>query len=219
MIDLIRSLHVGMSATVTVGGWTSKSFSVQNGLCQGCVIAPTLYFGLVIDRWLSQCQTAGVEVEFKMGGRLIGERTRRPTSFVFSECLFADDAALVCSCRENMALAARIFGEGATENGLTLSVPKTKLLVAGIGLTNNDLIPLELDGGIVGVAEQFKYLGSLVEVSGGVVGEVSCRIVQASRVFGSLCDSVLTASYLTMKTKRMVYNMYSIYVFNHRNYA
>ena len=62
-----------------------------------------------------------------MGGKLIGERTRKPSSFVLSECLFADDAAPVCSCREKMVLAARIFDEGATENGLTMSVPKTKL--------------------------------------------------------------------------------------------
>ena len=55
------------------------------------------------------------------------------------------------------------------------------------------------------VVEQFKYLGSLVEAFGGVVGEVSCRIAQASGAIGSLRDSVFTASDLTMKTKRMVY--------------
>ena len=33
-----------------------------------------------------------------------------------------------------MVLAARIFDEVATGNGLIMSVPKTKLLVAGIGL-------------------------------------------------------------------------------------
>ena len=43
------------------------------------------------------------------------------------------------------------------------------------------------------VVDQFKYLGSLVEARGGVVGEASCRTAQASRAFGSLCDSVFTA--------------------------
>ena len=38
-----------------------------------------------------------------------------------------------------------------TENDLTLSVPKTKLQVAGIGLTVDDLAPVELAGGVVGV--------------------------------------------------------------------
>ena len=61
-------------------------------------------------------------------------------------CQSACDAALVCSCREDMVLAASMFDEVATEYGLTLSVPKTKLLVAGLGLTNDDLTPLELNG-------------------------------------------------------------------------
>ena len=38
-----------------------------------------------------------------------------------------------------MVLVARIFDEVATENDLTLSIPKTKLLVAGIGLTNDPI--------------------------------------------------------------------------------
>ena len=156
MIELVRSLHDGMSATVTAGSGRSEPFSVCNGLCQGCTIAPTLfilYFSFVIDKWLSQCQAAGVEVQFKLGGKLVGERTRRPSSFVMSKCLFVDDAALVCSCWENMVLAARMFDKVAGESGLTLSVPKTKLLVAGTGLTSDDLAPLELDEGVVYVVD------------------------------------------------------------------
>ena len=107
----------------------------------------------MIDRWLSLCQATGVEVQFKVGGKLVGEKTRRPSSFVLSECLFADDAPLVCSYTVNMVLAVRMFDEVATEHSLTLSVPKTKLLVAGIGLNNDDLVQSELEGGTVGVVE------------------------------------------------------------------
>ena len=97
---------------MTVGG---EPFLVQNGLRQGCTIAPTLFILLVIDSWLSRCHVAGVEVQFKLGGKLVGERTRRPNSFVLSECFFVDDTALVCSCREDMVLAARTFDEIATK--------------------------------------------------------------------------------------------------------
>ena len=62
-----------------------------------------------------------------------------------------------------MVLAARTFNEVASKNGLTLSVSKAKLLVAGIGLTEGDLAPLVLDGSVVEAVDQFKYLGSLVE--------------------------------------------------------
>ena len=130
---------------------------------------------------------------FKLGRKLCLERIKRPSSFVLSKCLFPDDATLagVLLYRRYMMLAVRIFYEVATENGFIQSVPKTKLLVAGIGLTNDDLASLELDGDLVEVVEQFKYLGSLVEACGGIVCEVSCRIIvaQVSRDFGSLAST------------------------------
>ena len=43
-----------------------------------------------------------------------------------------------------MVLAARSFDEVATEYGLTLGIAKTKFLVAELGLTNDNLAPLEL---------------------------------------------------------------------------
>ena len=64
---------------------------------------------------------------------------------MLSDCLFA---ALVGSSRDDMMLAARTFDEVATEYE---SVLKTKLLVAGLGLTNDDLAPTELSGSVVEV--------------------------------------------------------------------
>ena len=113
----------------------------------------------------------------------------RLSSFVLSEYLFADDAALVRSCRENMMLAARIFDEVATENAW--SYLKTKLLVTGIGLNDDGLAPLQLDGGVVKVVKQFKYLGSLVEACTGIAGGVSYRVEllkHLARAFGRLCS-------------------------------
>ena len=107
VIELVWSLHDGISATVMVGGGKSETsqFSPE------CTITPTLsilYFGLV--RWY---QSADVKVKFTLGGNLI-------SSFVLSESLFADDTALVYSCREDIVLA-EVAGE--------------------LGLTNDDLVP------------------------------------------------------------------------------
>ena len=44
-----------------------------------------------------------------------------------------------------------------------------------------------------------------MEACDGVVGEVGCRIAQASRAFGNLHDSVFAASDLSLETKRMLY--------------
>ena len=85
--------------------------------------------------------------------------------------------------------------------GLTLSILKTKLLVAGVHLATEDLASLELGGGSVEVVKEFKYLGSLIEAHGRMTGEVTRRIAQVSRVFGELCSSVFTACDLSLETK------------------
>ena len=40
---MIKALHTGMMANVSVGGEVSESFCVTNGVKQGCVLAPTLF--------------------------------------------------------------------------------------------------------------------------------------------------------------------------------
>ena len=80
-------------------------------------------FEQVFQCWLHRCDAVGVKVLYKIGGKLIGECTRRPSSFVISECLFADYSALICALRSDMVIAARVFEEVAAEFGLTLSIP------------------------------------------------------------------------------------------------
>ena len=45
-----------------------------------------------------------------------------------------------------MVIAARVLEEVTTEFGLTVSITKTKLLVAGANLTTDDVAPLESGG-------------------------------------------------------------------------
>jgi len=208
LVDLLRFFHDGMAATVSVGGEDTTPFEIKNGLHQGYTIAPTLlilYFEQVFKCWLHRCDAVGVKVLYKIGGKFIGECTRKPSLFVISECLFADDAALICASRSDMVIAARVFEEVTAEFGLTLSIRKTKLLVAGANLTVNDVAPLKLGGGSIEVVKELKYLGSVIEACGGVSGEVNCRIAQASKIFGHLCSLVFLARDLGLETKRLVY--------------
>lgn len=43
LVDIIRSLHEGMNGLVRIRGDLSEPFSINNGLHQGCVIAPNLF--------------------------------------------------------------------------------------------------------------------------------------------------------------------------------
>ena len=89
MLKLVRSLHDGMKAEVTVDGQVAPEFEVCNGLRLGCVLAPVmfnLYINLVIKQWKEKCAEFGVDVLYKCGGKLVGERTRRPCSERVIEC-------------------------------------------------------------------------------------------------------------------------------------
>ncbi len=89
--------------------------------------------------------------------------------------------------------------------GLTLSVRKTKLLVAGALGTEDEARPIMLEGGEVECVTNFKYLGSVLEANGGVGMEVGERIAKAARTFGALKGPIFNNSNLSFKTKRMVY--------------
>ena len=168
-----------MKAEVSVSGGTTPAIEVNSGLRQGCTIAPTLfnlYFNMVITCWRDRCQPFGVDIFYKCSGKLTGERTRSPSSFTATELLFADDAAAVSTSRESMERAALVLEEVTSEWGLTVSVSKTKLLVAGVNCEDTDLQPIYIRGGAIEAMTEFKYLGTIIEANGSIQREVEDRI-------------------------------------------
>ena len=80
MLQIIRSFHDGMKAEVRVESSSTDSFELKNGLRQGCSLAPTLfniYYSAVIANWRERSSTAGVNVRFKHGRKLVGDRTAK----------------------------------------------------------------------------------------------------------------------------------------------
>ena len=78
MLRIVKSFHDGMRAEVRVGALISSSFEVRNGLRQGCTLAPTLfniYFSAVVASWCDGCVEAGVNVLFRYGRKIVGDRT------------------------------------------------------------------------------------------------------------------------------------------------
>ena len=73
-----------------------------------------------------------VEVLYRCSGKLVGERTRRPLKTTVTELQLADDVVLVGTTRESIVRAAHVVDEVTSEWGLTMSTPKTKLLVVGV---------------------------------------------------------------------------------------
>lgn len=88
-VDILRQFNDGMEATVVAGGGETPSFSMRNGVRQGCVLAPALFalFSLFLAAVLL---TAGFEAV--QGVPLVRTKVRRVN---VRDLLYADDAVLV----------------------------------------------------------------------------------------------------------------------------
>ena len=117
---------------------------------------------------------------------MIGERTRKPDRLKISELFFTDDAAAVGTSRRSLEAAATAVEELISAWGLSLSISKTKLFVAGTPHGEDLLLLQQLAGGSVECVTDSLYLGSVVETKEGVEKEVYERIARASRAFGML---------------------------------
>ena len=136
-ITLIQSFHEDMKAQIRLDNTLLEEISVDNGLQQGCCMAPVLfnlYASLVLERWtehVKEAEGVGVDVMFKLDEKLFRRYTCNGNKKHLSECQFADDAALLVRTRRG---AEKAMCECTTTNsgfGLSVTVPKTKFMVVG----------------------------------------------------------------------------------------
>ena len=207
MVRIIQSLHVGMTASVRLGGDLTDPVTVTNGLRQGCTLAPMLfniYFAAVVAHWRSCCPAAGVPVLYKIGRKLVGDRTAkgRLLSTSVTESQFADDAALYATSRPVFEDVVSSFISCASRWGLTVSVQKSKGMAIGASV---DCRHVAVGGDTIEIVDKFPYLGSLLSSDGLASRDVASRVAKASAVFGALRIPVFANKTLSLRCKRRVY--------------
>ena len=189
---LVTSFHRNVWAKIWLDGTATEGIKVQNGLRQGCCMAPVLfnlYTCLVIERWLSKVEGnegVGIIAHYKYNQKLLQRYIKNASVHWVTECLFADDGALLASTRSGAEHAVVSYQQVSKDFGLTVSIPKTKHMVTGRLLEPSDIEPIVLDGGNIEAVEEFPYLGSLITNSGRMDMDVDRWIALASRVFGTL---------------------------------
>ena len=112
-----------------------------------------------------------------MQKRLVDERIQTPLKTTVSELQFSDDTALVGSSREALETVARALDKVASQRGQTLSIPKTKLLVAG-RWSEDGGHPITIRGEPI---DAFKYLRSAVTARGEDVKDVEQTVTPGSK--------------------------------------
>ena len=106
---------------------------------------------------------------------------------------FADDAAL------------KSFIEVAGAFELTVSLSKTKLMVAGHDVQEKVKAPIHLEDSKIEHVDSSAYLGSVVSSNDRIDAEIDRSIANASKAFSALHHAVFNGRNLTTSTKWQVY--------------
>ena len=132
MVDIVKSFHSQMKAKVRVDGELLEEIEVENGLRQGCTMAPTLfnlYACVVSERWMDKVQGVdgvGTEILYKLDKQLFRRVTRSSSKHTVMKGEFADDVVLLASTRAAAEVATKTYVDVTKAFGLTISLQKTK---------------------------------------------------------------------------------------------
>ena len=134
---MIEALHTGMMANVSVGGEVSESFSVKNGVKQGCVLARML-FSIFLSAMLDEAfrdMGDGIYIQSRQSADLFNvahfrakTKTTPGSWILMRELLFADDSALVAHSAEEMQKIVDAFSDTSKKFGLKINIKKTEVL-------------------------------------------------------------------------------------------
>jgi len=210
MLSLIRSCHDGMTTVVRVSDGTADNISVRNRLRQGCTMVPALfnlYFAAMVSWWKSYCPEAVVTVRYKIGRKLVGDRTVNKAKLEVTEITeskFADDAALYAVTRKAVESVAMTFVTVAAGWGPTISLEKIKMIMMGCPEAEDNR-PIQLENGTIVAVDNFTYLGSNITNDGEIVSEVSARVGKAARAFGCLQSVIFDNRSLSVDVYTMLW--------------
>ncbi|XP_019625432.1 PREDICTED: uncharacterized protein LOC109470795 [Branchiostoma belcheri] len=207
LLRMILSFHEDMYGTVQYDGSSSDPFPINNGVKQGCVLAPTLFgifFSLLLTFAFHRSED-GVYLHTRSDGRLFNlARLRAKTKVrkvLIREMLFADDAALTAHTEPALQRLMDRFSHACNEFALTVSIKKTQVMVQDVCSIHR----ISIDDHILEVVGTFTYLGSTISSNLSLEAELNKRIGKAATVMARLGKRVWDNAMLTTNTKLVVY--------------
>ena len=209
--NLISALHTGMKASVKLKGELSSQFQVNNGVKQGCVLAPTLFsifLSVVLHHAFNDCNK-GVWIQSRPGADLFNvnqyKSTTRTRRVLVRELMFADDTAFVAHNHDDAQEIVSRFARSAQAFGLKINIKKTEMLYQPAPGSDDEGQPIYIDNEQLASVHKFKYLGSTVMNNNKMDEELNTRMSNASTSYGRLKEKVWHNKDLTFKTKCSVY--------------
>jgi hypothetical protein len=212
-VNIVRSFHVNMKATVREGSDKSSPFAVTSGTKQGCIIAPTLFsifFSMMLQVAFKDA-VDGIKIKSRFDVKLTSIATKHfdaknlVTMSTIRELLFADDCALAADTEEGLQRLCNCFSTAARRFGLTISIRKTEVLYQPARGNAYVLPKIFIEGQQLKAVELFKYLGSIVSRDASHDAEITARIARATAAFGRLTKRLWKNRNIRVDTKISVY--------------
>ena len=169
-IRVVQDMYANCKTVVRTAAGTTEPFGVRVGLHQGSALSPLLFVAVMDE---------------------VTERVRREAPW---NMMYADDVVLLNDTKEDAEKELESWREALERRGLRVSRSKTEYLCIG---KQTEKAPIKIGSENLPEVEQFKYLGSTLEVGGGSGAEVKKRM-QAGwnswrKVTGVMCDKRMPA--------------------------
>ena len=177
---LLRNLYAGQEATVRTGHGTTDWFQIRKGICQSCILSPSL-FHLYADYIMRNAGLDEAQAGIKIAGRNI------------SNFRYADDTTVIAESEELKSLLMKVKEE-SEKAGLKLNIQKTKIMAS------SPITSWQIDGETVETVSDFFYLGSKITADGDCSHEIKRRLLLGRKAMTSL-DSVLKSRGIPLPTK------------------
>ena len=199
-----------MGACVVQAGEMSKSFGVNTGVKQGCVLAPVIFnlfpvaVTLVFRHNISQMAFASSTGS--MAACLISTvcKQRRNNKGHHIRSTIRRRRCPAQPHTRRPAAAAGCISSAYSRAGLVVNSQKTEVFYLP---SDSSLLPtFYISGDQLGLTEQFTYLGSIITSTWDLTAEIQHRVNLASTSFGRLSKRVFTNRDLSTRIKMALYN-------------
>ncbi len=192
----------------------SKEFTINSGVCQGCVVAPLL-FNVFLDFMVKQAlanmpEDARLLMGYHGDGRMLFEQRAKGdlTLHEISLLLYANDMVLFSTKLENRMLMLKAMDNIAEHFIMRINASKTKIMSMGKG-TSQLLMDVTINGGPVELVDQFKYLGRVLSSDTKLDAKMATGRGRRLGAFAQL-EHVYGNKHLKLSTKMHVFDTFVV---------
>lgn len=201
-----------MKARMNFSGTLCQPISVENGVKQGDIPAPTLFsiffFAVMLTHTFRNC-SIGVYLCFQTTRKIFVlhqfNASTKMSQQVIRELLYADDADIEAHTEEDMQNIMNLFANTCKSFGLTISLRKTKVIFTPPPGQLHREPKILVDSRRLEVVDIFVYLESTLLRDGTLDAEILHHIKKATKSFACLEKWVWSDSNIMLNIKVRVY--------------